>query len=54
MLLCGAYSFQGTVCEGLFVALPEQIALRGADRDPALQTALGLLAAEIGRDAPGQ
>lgn len=54
-LLCGAYTFQGAVCDSLLGSLPELIALpAGARNDAPLRTVLGLLEEELGRDAPGQ
>jgi len=55
VLLCGAYTFQGSVCDSLLAALPALLPLQGVtSSDPSLRTALALFAAEVQRDAPGQ
>jgi AraC-like DNA-binding protein len=54
VLLCGAYSFEGGLCDGLLGALPPLIVLRGAAVEPSLRSALGLLADEVGRGGAGQ
>jgi AraC-like DNA-binding protein len=55
VLLCGAYTFRGTVCDSLLAALPPLLALQGATgTDPSLRAALALLAEEVQREAPGQ
>lgn len=53
-VLCGAYTFEGSVCDTLLQALPPLVVVRGGDGDAALRTALGLLGDEVGRSAPGQ
>ena len=55
VLLCGAYTFEGFVCDGLLAALPPVVALPAADasRGP-LRTTVALLADEIGHESPGQ
>jgi AraC-like DNA-binding protein len=55
VLLCGAYTFHGHVCDSLLATLPPLLALQGvATSDPPLRVALGLLAEEVQREAPGQ
>jgi AraC-like DNA-binding protein len=55
VLLCGAFAFEGSVCDSLLTALPPLLALQGvATSDPSLRVALGLLAEEVQREAPGQ
>jgi AraC-like DNA-binding protein len=55
VLLCGAYTFEGSVCNSLLSALPPLLALHGiGTSDPALRVALGLLAEEVQRESPGQ
>lgn len=55
-LLCGAYAFRGDLCDALLAALPPVVHLPAApDAGGApLRTALGLLADEVARAAPGQ
>lgn len=53
-VICGAYTFDGSVCNTLLDALPPLVVVRNADAGPQLRAALDLLAAEVGRDAPGQ
>jgi AraC-like DNA-binding protein len=49
--LCGAYSFSGSLCEGLVEALPA-VAVIPTD-DPALAAAVALVRAELAADRPG-
>ncbi len=54
VLLCGAYAFDGGVCDSLLAAIPELLPLRGAGlRDPAMREALGLLARDVLDPRPG-
>jgi AraC-like DNA-binding protein len=53
-LLCGAYTLEGTVCDGLLASLPRFTTLRATDQGTALATAVGLLTAEMTRETPGQ
>lgn len=54
-LVCGAYTFEGVVCDSLLAALPEMMPLPAVVRtDPPLRTVLDLLTHELGREAPGQ
>jgi AraC-like DNA-binding protein len=53
-LLCGAYTLEGTVCDGLLDSLPRFTLLRAAEQGAALTAAVGLLTDEIRREAPGQ
>jgi AraC-like DNA-binding protein len=50
-ILTGAYSLDGEIGARLLRALPPVVVLRGRDWDSPL---LGLLAAEMGKDEPGQ
>jgi AraC-like DNA-binding protein len=50
-LLCGAYSFTGTLCDGLVEALPEVAVVRSDD--PALAGAVALVRVELAADHPG-
>ncbi len=54
VFLCGAYAFDGSVCDTLLDALPPLVVLPAAAAPPALRTAVGLLAEEAGTDAAGQ
>jgi AraC-like DNA-binding protein len=51
VLLTGTYGMEGEISKKLLAALPTLIVLRSADWPTPL---VGLLAAEIGRDVPGQ
>lgn len=51
VLLTGVYLLEGEVSRRLLRALPRTIVLRAAELDTPL---VGLLATEVGRDAPGQ
>jgi AraC-like DNA-binding protein len=53
-LLCGAYTLEGTVCDGLLDTLPRFLILRAAEQGPALHAAIELLSNEVEHDAPGQ
>jgi AraC-like DNA-binding protein len=53
-LLCGAYTLEGTVCDGLLASLPRFVVLHAADQGAELTGAMALFTAEVGRDAPGQ
>jgi AraC-like DNA-binding protein len=50
---CGAYMFEGDLCEGLLAALPEMLALRPASGS-TLRATMDLLAHEMLRNEPGQ
>jgi AraC-like DNA-binding protein len=50
-LLCGAYSFTGSLCEELVEALPEVAVVR--TDDPALAGAVELVRTELAADRPG-
>lgn len=54
-LVCGAYTFEGAICDSLLSTLPEVMPLPAVVRsDPSLRTVLDLLTQELGREAPGQ
>lgn len=53
-VLCGAYTFDGQLCDSLLGELPELVPLTGAAADPAIRTVLGLLAEELAGGVPGQ
>lgn len=53
-LMCGAYTLDGTVCDGLLASLPRFVTIHTADQGPQLAAAVQLLAAEIGQQDPGQ
>jgi AraC-like DNA-binding protein len=53
-LLCGAYTLEGTVCDGLLEALPRFLILRAGEQGDALRATVELLVDEVERDAPGQ
>ncbi|MGZ4245178.1 MAG: AraC family transcriptional regulator [Solirubrobacteraceae bacterium] len=53
MFFCGAFLFQGDLCESLLAALPEMLHVRPI-AGSTLRATLDLLAGEISRDAPGQ
>ncbi|HEY2317897.1 MAG TPA: AraC family transcriptional regulator [Solirubrobacteraceae bacterium] len=53
MFFCGAYLFQGDLCESLLAALPEMLHVRPT-AGSTLRATLDLLAGEILRDEPGQ
>jgi AraC-like DNA-binding protein len=53
-ILCGAYTLQGTVCDGLLNTLPRFVILPATSADPHLAAAMDLLGAELERQAPGQ
>jgi AraC-like DNA-binding protein len=53
-LLCGAYTLEGTVGDGLLGGLPRFVVLPTADQGPELRAAVALLTAEVDREAPGQ
>ncbi|HEY6525048.1 MAG TPA: AraC family transcriptional regulator [Solirubrobacteraceae bacterium] len=50
---CGAYRFEGDLCQSLLAALPELLPIRPA-AGSTLRATLDLLAAEMLRDEPGQ
>jgi AraC-like DNA-binding protein len=50
---CGAYMFQGDLCDGLLAALPDRLRVRPSAGSP-LRATLDLLAHEMLDDAPGQ
>jgi AraC-like DNA-binding protein len=52
-LLCGAYTFEGGLCEPLLAALPE-VAVVASAGNRRLNTLLSLLAEEARSDEPGQ
>lgn len=54
-LVCGAYTFEGAICDSLLASLPEIMPLPSVvGSDPPLRTVLDLLTYELGREAPGQ
>ncbi|HEY8543783.1 MAG TPA: AraC family transcriptional regulator [Acidimicrobiales bacterium] len=53
VFFCGAYLFDGDLCDGVLTALPDTIVLRPAPGG-ALRATTDLLAREILSDAPGQ
>lgn len=53
VFFCGAYMFEGDLCESLLRALPERLRLRPASGS-ALRATMELLGRELQRDAPGQ
>jgi AraC-like DNA-binding protein len=50
---CGAYRFEGDLCQSVLTALPELLPMRPA-AGSALHATLNLLAGEMLRDEPGQ
>lgn len=50
---CGAYRFEGDLCQSLLAALPDLLAMRPA-AGSTLRATLDLLAGEMLRDEPGQ
>jgi AraC-like DNA-binding protein len=50
---CGAYMFEGDLCDGLLEALPDTVHLRPCPGS-ALRATMDLLAREMLRDEPGQ
>ena len=55
VVVCGAYSFDGSICDSLLAAIPRLLPLRGvSSTEPSVRVALGLLAEELQREAPGQ
>lgn len=52
-MLCGAYVLSGSVATAL-LSIPRFAVVAATDQDPAHAAAIGLLAAEIDRDGPGQ
>jgi AraC-like DNA-binding protein len=50
---CGAYRFEGDLCQSLLASLPDLLALRPA-AGSTLRATLDLLAGEMLRDEPGQ
>jgi AraC-like DNA-binding protein len=53
VFFCGAYLFEGDLCDGLLAALPDVVALRPA-AGSALRAATDLLGREVLGDGPGQ
>jgi len=53
VFFCGAYMFEGDLCDGLLQALPDLVRLRPAVGS-ALRATTDLLAGEMLRDEPGQ
>lgn len=53
VFFCGAYMFEGDLCDGLLQALPDLVRLRPAAHS-GLRATTDLLAGEMLRDAPGQ
>jgi AraC-like DNA-binding protein len=53
VFFCGAYLFEGDICDRLLQLLPDTVRLRPA-AGSALRTTLDLLAREMLRDDPGQ
>jgi AraC-like DNA-binding protein len=54
LLLCGAYTLEGTVCDGLLASLPRFVILPATEQDPQLATVMNLLGIEIQHQAAGQ
>jgi hypothetical protein len=52
VVLCGAYGFEGSLCDTLLAALPPVVHLP-APQSPPLRAALDLIAAELEAAAPG-
>jgi AraC-like DNA-binding protein len=53
VFFCGAYMFEGDLCDGLLDALPDLVRLRPA-AGSLLRATMDLLAREVLRDEPGQ
>ena len=53
-LLCGAYTLDGSVCDGLLSALPRFVIVPANQQGPALSAVVQLLGDEIDRSAPGR
>ncbi|WP_027007562.1 AraC family transcriptional regulator [Conexibacter woesei] len=53
-LLCGAYTLEGTVCDGLLDTLPRFLILRADEQGPALRATIELLSNEVEHESPGQ
>lgn len=53
-VLCGAYVMDGSVAGSLLATLPRAVIVAAVDQDPSHAAAIGLLAEQISRDAPGQ
>lgn len=54
VLLCGAYSLAGSICERLLDALPPVVHVPAAAAPPALRLVVELLVSELASAAPGQ
>jgi AraC-like DNA-binding protein len=53
-LLCGAYTLEGTVCDGLLESLPRFLVLRSDEQGESLRAAITLLVTEVEHETPGQ
>jgi AraC-like DNA-binding protein len=53
-VVCGAFTFQGSICASLLEALPPLVLVRSSEAEPALRSVLTLLADETRREEPGQ
>jgi AraC-like DNA-binding protein len=53
-LLCGAYTLEGTICDGLLGSLPRFLVLRADEQGTALRATVELLSDEVHHDAAGQ
>jgi len=52
-VMCGAYAFDGDLCDTMLSALPPAAVVRAGDGGPGLRATLNLLADEIAADGPG-
>ncbi len=52
-VMCGAYAFDGDLCDTLLSALPPAAVVRAGDGGPGLRGTLNLLADELASDGPG-
>jgi AraC-like DNA-binding protein len=52
-VMCGAYAFDGDLCDTLLSALPPAAVVRAGDGGPGLRATLNLLADELAGDGPG-
>jgi AraC-like DNA-binding protein len=53
-VVCGAFTFEGSICAALLDALPPLVVVRGGEAGPTLRSVLGLLSEETRLEAPGQ
>lgn len=53
-VVCGAFTFRGSICSSLLEALPPLVLVRSSEAEPALRSVLTLLADETRREGPGQ